>query len=104
MNWLRGGRHHALVEQPQPSERALEAHFAPEEDVAGDVERGRKSEILEDGFDAEPARVERATELHRPAVEEKLARVGDDRAAQHLDQLALAGAVVADQPENFAIP
>ena len=41
-------------------------------------------------------------EMHRLAVQQDLAGVGDDRAGQRLDQRRLAGAVVADDAEDLA--
>src|SRR6185437_9306980 len=75
--------------------------LAAEEDVGRDVERGRDREILVDGLDAGPARVERPAEVDGLPVEPDLALVWLQRARQRLDQRRLAGAVVADHGEDL---
>src|SRR5262249_9541844 len=64
--------------------------------------RRRDGEVLVDGLDAGAARVDGALEVHRLAVEQDLALVGDRRARQRLDERRLAGAVVADDGEELA--
>ena len=39
--------------------------------------------------------------MHRLAVQQDLAGIGDDRAGERLDQRRLAGAVVADHAEDL---
>ena len=78
------------------------ADLAAEEHIVGDRQRRRQRQILIDGLDAGLARVDRRAEMHDFAGEPDLARVGDHRAAERLDQRRFAGAVVADHGEDLA--
>ena len=78
------------------------ALFAAEVQVRRHVERGRDGEVLVDRLDAGAARILRALERHRLAVEEDLALVGDLGAGEALDQRRLSGTVVADDGEHLA--
>ena len=84
---------------PMPSrELAIEEHVV----VHGQTRHER--EVLEDGVDAERARVRHRLELHLLAVDEDPAGVGLVKAGQDLDQGRFPGAVVADQTEHLAVP
>ena len=85
-------------------ERAGLPPLAAEKQVVGDRQRRRQSEVLVDGLDAGVARLDRRAEMHRLAVHQHLAGIGDDRAGEHLDQRRLAGAVVADDAEDLVRP
>jgi hypothetical protein len=96
-------QHARLVEQAQEAaEEAAALQLAAEEQVLGDGHRRRDGEFLVHGLDAGAARIGRAAEVHRPAVELDLALVGHQRARQRLDQRGLARAVVADHREDLA--
>ena len=97
------GLHVLLVEHPEHgAEDAGLAFLAAEEQVVGDVQARRHGQRLVHGLDARLAGVHRALEVHDLAVEQDLARVRDQRAAQGLDQAGLARAVVADDREDLA--
>src|SRR5205807_348922 len=76
--------------------------LAPEEQVLGDVERGRQRQVLVNGLDAAAPSLERVAEMHRCPIEEDLSLIGSDRTRQRLDQRRLPGSVVADQRQNLA--
>src|SRR5262249_9860844 len=61
----------------------------------------RQREVLVDGLDAGGAGLHRRAEVHLRAVEEDLTMVGNHGAAQGLDERRLAGAIVADDAEDF---
>ena len=63
---------------------------------------GDKREVLIDGLDAGVPRLHRRLEVHRLALERDLAVVGDHGAGNRLDERRFAGAVVADDGEDFA--
>ena len=86
----------------QPPNGTGPAALALEEDVLGDVERGDQREVLEDRLDAGVAGVRRAREAPLRAVHEHPALVGPQCPGHHAHERALAGAVVADQPEHLA--
>ena len=95
--------HDALLEVADGApEGTGPAALALEEDVLGDVERGDQREVLEDRLDAGVARVRRAREAPLGAVHEHPALVGPQSPRHHAHERALAGAVVADQPEHLA--
>ena len=83
---------------------ARRARLAAEEQVVGDVQRGRDRQRLVDGLDPVRARIQRRAHVDRLAVEQDLALVGHDRAGEALDQRGLAGAVVADHGQDLARP
>ena len=80
------------------------ARRAAEIDVVRDVEMGNQREFLEDHRDAEPTRVGRRSDDGWTALKENLAGIGGDRAAEHLHQRRLAGAVLAEQHMRLARP
>src|SRR4051794_38262520 len=84
------------------AEQARRPRLAAEEQVVGDVERGRDGERLVDGLNPVRPRVDRRAHLDRLAVEADLALVGDHRPRERLDERRLAGAVVADDGEDLA--
>ena len=73
-----------------------------EHDVLGDREHRHQHEVLVHHADAGPDRVARALEPHRLAVDEDLALVGPVEPAEDVHQRRLAGAVLAEQAEDFA--
>ena len=84
--------------RPKPAPRLL----APEHHVVGDAEVRAEREILIDRLHTGRARVLRASELDRPALERHRAGVRADGAGDDLDQRALAGAVVAEEADDLA--
>jgi hypothetical protein len=84
------------------AEHARFADLAAEEHVVGDRQRRRQRQVLVDGLDAGVARLHRRAELHLLAFEADLAFIRGDRARYRLDQRGLAGAVIADDGEDFA--
>jgi hypothetical protein len=62
------------------------AQLAAQEQVLGDRHRRRHRQVLVDRLDAGAARVHRAPEMDRLAVQQDLAGVGDRGARQALDQ------------------
>ena len=73
--------HASLVQHAKQRPRdAWPADFASEEDVLGDIERGRQRKILVDGFDPMAPGVERTAELHGRAVDQNLALIRDESA------------------------
>src|ERR1700712_574545 len=101
---LRQLAHARLVQHAQkPSERAGAPQLASEIKIAGDIQCRCDREILVDGLDAAHAGVKRTAEMDRLSIEQPLALVGRDRAAEHLDQRALAGAVIADDSHHLAV-
>ena len=62
---------------------------------------GGQRQVLVDGLDPQPARVERGVDLDRLALEEDLAGVGLVHACQRLDEGRLAGAVVSDERDDL---
>jgi hypothetical protein len=71
--------------------------LAAEVQVRRGVEVGSEREILIDGLDAVPARVERRGHADRRSVDENLAAVWPYRSGHGLDQRALPCPVVTDQ-------
>src|SRR3954470_23726921 len=96
------GAHRLLVDEAEPAEQARAHDLAAEEHVGAGIELGREREVLVDGLDPQPARVERRVQLDRLALEDDLAGVGLVHAGQRLDQRRLAGAVVADERDDLA--
>ena len=89
--------HGAAVDALEPLQR-VEAH----DDVLRDAEVGEQRGLLVDDRDAGVARRVRGVEVDRLAVDEHLAGVAADDAAEHLDERRLAGAVLADQRAHLA--
>ena len=78
------------------AERPAEIH------VRRDVEAFDQREVLEDDGDAVLARLGRAGERDRSAVDEHLAGIDRIDPGEHLDHRRLAGAVVADDDQHRA--
>ena len=76
--------------------------FPPDEDVLLDREVRHEIELLIDDGDAEVLRLAGAVEDDRLAVEDDLAAVRLVDPGEDLHQRALAGAVLPDEPEDFA--
>ncbi len=89
------GAHHLAAPQEQPA--ALPA----QPDVLGDAQFRHEREFLINDADAAQPNGQRIAGWQGPAVEQDLARVRRDRAAEHLDQRGLAGAVLADERMDF---
>ena len=93
------GLHLPAIEQP---EGAAAGRLAPQEDVAGDVQRVDQLALLVDDPDAEPGRVGRSMHLHRRIVYADLARVGPMNPRQDLHQRRFARSVFADESHDLA--
>ncbi len=91
--------HLRAIDEPQ---RSPTGRFAPEQDVAGDVEIVEEVELLVDERDPEGRRRGHAADRHRRAVDQQLARVGLFDPADDLHQRRLAGAVLAEQRHDLA--
>ena len=91
------GRH---ARGEQPGLRRLVA----EHDVLGHGEHRHQLEVLVDHADAAADGVAGVVQVDDLAVDQDLALVGLVQPEQHLDQRALAGAVLAEQPEDLAPP
>ncbi len=76
--------------------------LAPEDDVLGDGQRRDEHEMLVDHPDAELDGVLGSVDLHRPAVEDDLARVRPDQAVDDVHQGRLAGPVFPQQRMDLA--
>ena len=76
--------------------------LAPQEDVAGDVERVDHLQVLVDDGDTETGRTDRAVDAHRCAIDADLAGVGPVDAGKDFHQRGLAGAVLADECDDLA--
>ena len=76
----------------------------PEHQVLGDRHLGHERELLVDDRDAGAPRVQRRPERGDLAIDDDLAVERPDRvdAAEDLDQRRLAGAVLADEPDDLA--
>ena len=93
-------RLHVALIQPLEESGALHK-LASQMDVAGDIERLDKGEVLVDDFDAETAGVDRVVDFDGGVVDEDLAFVGAGNAGEDVDQGGLAGAVGADKSDDF---
>ena len=74
-----------------------------QEQVEVDRELRDQREVLVDGLDPVRAGVTDRVEADGLAADDHLARVLLVEAAQDLDERALAGSVVADEPEHLAL-
>ena len=72
------------------------------ENVLGDRQVGEQAWLLVDDGDTERARLCRPVEQHRLAVEQDLARIGLVDTGEHLDDRALSGPILADEPMDLA--
>ena len=77
-------------------------HLVAQEEIEVDRELRDQREILVDGLDPVCAGVLDRVEADALAVDEHVALVLLVEAAEDLDERALAGAVVADEPEHLA--
>src|SRR5919201_960343 len=93
--------HGLLVDEAELAERPGAHDLAAEEHVGAGVELGGEREVLVDGLDPQPARVERRVDLDRPPVEDDLALVWLMDPGEDLDERRLAGAVVADERDDL---
>ena len=94
----------APVHRPpvDPLERA--ERVVAHDHVLRDAEVREQRRLLVDHRDARVARVVRGVEVDRRAVDEHLARVAADHAAEHLHERRLAGAVLAHERPDLAGP
>src|ERR1700733_4463565 len=96
-------RHTSAIGCSKPlSHDAGRARLAAEEHVVGDRQSGRESQRLIHRLDAPFARRDRRGEVNDFSTEPNLARIGNNRAAQGLDQRRLAGAIVPDNRQDLA--
>ncbi len=90
------GLHAPAVDHPEP------ARLAAEEDVLGDRQVRDQVELLVDGGDPEPLGVLRTMDAHLLTAHEDPPGVGRIGTGEHLDQRALAGAVLTEQHMHLA--
>jgi hypothetical protein len=95
----RVGFHAPAIQEPQ---RSGPERLPAEEDIASDVERVDDFELLMDHGDAESRGVRRPVHDHRHVVDRNLARVRAMDPGQDLHQRRLAGAILADQPDDLS--
>jgi len=98
------GEHFArLTNHRAPPERAGDDEFLfpAEKDVLVDRDGGNEALFLEDGRDAVARRLGRMAETDRNAANRDRAGVGPDRPVDDGQERRLAGAVLADQPEDL---
>ena len=103
-SWSRYGRTVSrIVGRSIKPQRAPARRFASEQDVAGDVEVVEQVQLLVDERDAAaPSRRVDVAHRRRRAVDQHVAGVGLLDAADDLHQRGLAGAVLAEQRDDFA--
>src|SRR6202042_1191708 len=95
-------RHTSAIGRSEPlSHDAGSARLPAEEHIVGDRQRGRKSECLIHRLDARFARRDRRGEVNDFPAKPNFARVGNDRAAESLDQRRLAGPVVPNDRQDL---
>src|ERR1700722_2594521 len=95
-------RHAGAIGCSEPlSHDAGRARLPAQEHIVRDRQRRRKSQRLVDGLDARFARRDRRGEVNEFSTQPNLAGVGNDCAAEGLDQRRLAGAVVPNDREDF---
>ena len=92
--------HRSLVEE---AERAHPRQLVAQEQVLVDGQLRDQREVLVDGLDPVRAGVLDRVEADALAADEHVAAVLLVEPAQDLDERALAGAVVADEPEHLAL-
>ena len=92
--------HPSLVEE---AERAQPRQLVAQEQVRVDRELRDQREVLVDGLDPVRAGVLDRVEADALAADQHVAPVLLVEAAQDLDERALAGSVVADEPEHLAL-
>ena len=97
-------RHRVHRLHVEPAEQARPLHrLAPEEEVARDRELRHQRAVLVDRLDAVADGVGGAVDRRLLAADVDLAAGDRHRAGQHLDQRRLAGAVVAEEPDDLAL-
>ena len=100
LRWLRIAlrlrQHLAAVEEDR------RARFTPDEDVLHHRQVGHQVEFLVDDGDAQFLRLVRIGDVDGPALQEDLAFVQAVDAGEDLHQRRFAGAVLADEAEDFA--
>src|SRR5215213_277895 len=79
-----------------------DGHLAVQEHVVEDRELVDEGEVLVDGLDAQRARLGDGTEVDFVAFDQDLPLVGAMEARYGLEQRALAGPVIADEPEDLS--
>ena len=92
-----GGGNLVIAAQP-----AIKRPFVAEKQVIGDRQRRHEVELLINDRDAGAARVEGVANRHGLAVDVDAASIRQDGAGKDLDERALAGAVLAQEREDFA--
>src|ERR1700680_1702024 len=97
--------HPRFIQKPEPfTKRTCVANLATKEKIGCDVQSGSNSQVLVDCLDSTAPRIHRTFKNDRLPVEEHLTGIGNDSAAQNLDQRTLSRSVIADDCENFACP
>ena len=91
-----------LATRLAPAHDPVSGGLGAQEDVLDDGERRNDLELLRDHRDAGLPRGQRVAERHGRAVELDPALVGAQAAAQHVDDGALAGTILADQGMDLA--
>ena len=91
--------HRTPVDRPESATRRM-----ADEDVLGDRQVREESRLLVDYGDAQRPGLGRTLQRDLLTVEQQRAGVGLMDAGQDLDERALAGAVLADQPMDLARP
>jgi hypothetical protein len=85
-----------------PTHDAARVRLPPDEDVLFDREVRHQIELLVDNRNPEALGVAWITDRHRDAVDQNLSLIRRVDPGQDFHQCALAGAVLADQPEHLA--
>ena len=98
----RGDLVHGRLIHAVEEARALD-RLAAEEEVARDRKLRDQGRVLVDRLDAERDRVGGAADVDLAAADVDVAAGRRDRARQNLDQRRLAGAVVAEEPDDLAL-
>ena len=97
-----GEKRLGLAAQAAPADPERVRSVAPEADVLGDRQVRAEIDLLVDGADAQPLRVERARRLDLVSLEEDAAGVGGVDSSQDLDQGRLPGPVLPHDGMDFA--
>src|SRR5262249_20626147 len=97
-------RHVGAIGRPEPlAHDSWRLRLPAEEHVVGDRQRRRESQRLIHRLDARFARRNRRGEVNNFSAKSNFPRVGNDCAAEGLDQSRLAGAVVSDDSEDLSL-
>jgi hypothetical protein len=94
--------HLSVVRPAEPAEWPAAEDLAVEVEVGPHAQRLDQAQVLEDRLDADSTSVVGVVDGGLVAVHLDHARVGSDQTGDALDQRALAGAVVTEQPEDLA--